>query len=1269
MPGRLQAYSHRNARLWSAALALAAILYAGAPLAAQVSQDQAAAMILSSARKAYNERNYPFAVARFREFLQRFGGHKDAGSARYGLALALIDSPERNFTEARDLLQGLAGNKGMPEHASILYHLGVALRGLGVGELAQAAAKPQEAGPRQAAARQRFEEAARQLQAAAAAFGLKGGAVPPDAKELPLDLEWAARARCDQAEMELRTDRVKEARQTAELFVSDPVWARSRYRDLGRYYYGFASYLLKDYPAAEKALSLLAPFADPAFGTHARYLLARTHHRADERAEAALHYAGVVDDYARMKKEAGETLRKPEAARLKPAERARLEALANGPAPEHVGRASFYQGVLHYEAGRFGDAQAQFALLPKLFPGSPLLAAAQLRLGFCQVQLREFPQAIQTLQPLVDRQPGHADQALLWIGKAQIGTAPDPGNFPAYEKAIRAALDTFRRAADKANQLGNDPLARARRGDILLEIGDALLLIKQPREGAQTYNQILNDKLLPQREEEVAYRLITALHLAGDHNESDNLCSRFAAVHPRSVLLPAVLFRQAENSYFRTLAAEKGGNKAELGKLYDETIKRYQTVVQRFPEYPQVNLARHGAAICYYRKGELDRARQALEAVPPADRVGELAVVSYLLADCIMRLTPTSVPEDALAAGKMEEQLKSATELLEAFTSAQPNDTQAADALLKLGLCYQRLAGLLAEPPERAKVLQSARATYDKLLAPQHARYPGQPQAVLERAKCMALAGDANGAVNELRRFTNDPLRTSPIAAMAQVQLATLLRGQNKAGEAADLLAKARGQYEPDLMKDAARAGWVALLRYHHGLALREAGKLAEARGAFEQVMKQAPNSPESVEAALRFGQCLKEEGVQKLVAAAKARAGAGKPDQMAAAEKLRDDAMRTLREAVKFLEERAQQLKGKDPPPEARARMLYETAWAYRDLAEPEVEAVRTRMAQKLAQEMKLDLSKFPSPEVPLAKVPVQPAEEKARAAYKTLIGEFPDLPLATEARFELAELLAGRGDNDQALKLLSEGLDKEPAAELADKIRLRLGAAHAARGDLKAALAQFDAVAQNPKSPLATQAQYRAGECLMQSKQWAEAVKRLSLYRDNPQYQNVPGVSDRALLRLGHAYEHLGDWNQMRIAHEALTQRFGNSPWVHEARYGIGWAWQQQKQYDQAVNAYNQVTASTLTETAARAQLQIGVCRLEQKHFAEASTALLVVPFTYDYPELSAVALLEAARAHAEMKQPRQARRLLERVIRDHPQTRQAEAARERLAGLKDS
>ena len=117
-------------------------------------------------------------------------------------------------------------------------------------------------------------------------------------------------------------------------------------------------------------------------------------------------------------------------------------------------------------------------------------------------------------------------------------------------------------------------------------------------------------------------------------------------------------------------------------------------VIDKFPEFMYVNLARYGLAQGFYRKGDLEKTREILETIPLAERNGDLAVVPYLLADCLMRLAPVKA-DDALAAGRMEEQLKAAAELLSSFVGAQPNDPQAADALLKLGLCHQRLAGLL----------------------------------------------------------------------------------------------------------------------------------------------------------------------------------------------------------------------------------------------------------------------------------------------------------------------------------------------------------------------------------------------------------------------------------------------------------------------------------------------------------------------------------------------------------------------------------------------
>jgi tetratricopeptide (TPR) repeat protein len=341
--------------------------------------------------------------------------------------------------------------------------------------------------------------------------------------------------------------------------------------------------------------------------------------------------------------------------------------------------------------------------------------------------------------------------------------------------------------------------------------------------------------------------------------------------------------------------------------------------------------------------------------------------------------------------------------------------------------------------------------------------------------------------------------------------------------------------------------------------------------------------------------------------------------------------------------------------------------------------------------------------PDVDVREVPMQPAETEARKQYRALIAAFADVALNADARFELAELLGQRGEHDEAVKLLTGALEaeKEPPAELAERIKVRLAATLLDRGvrrqldgqkklavkdakeadkkaaekliesgkkDVEAALEQVQTVTANEKSPNLAQATYREAECLLHQGKTDEAIKLLSKFRDGP-FQNVAGLSDRALLRLGFALAQKKDWERSRQAYERVTA-FGNGPWLHEARYGMAWARQNSaqnaNQYDEAVNLYTQVTNALSTELAARAQLNVGLCRMAQKRHAEAATAFLVVPFTYDYPELSALALLEAARALSEDKQAGQAVKLLRRVMADHAGTAHAEAAKKRLTDL---
>lgn len=1190
------------ARTRPALAAVAALLLAAGPAPAQTPDEQAA-VLLNTARKAYGDANPQVAADKFNEFLQKFGGHKDAPAARYGLGLALLDLPNPDRQKAIDALGPPANDANFPDRPAALYYLASAHRMQGLHEQAEATARPNEADQRRKAAEQRFADAARFFGQSREGYEKKG------------DADGAARARADGADAELRANRPKEARAAAEPFLKDAALAKSPSRPLGLYIYGLASFQQGDLPAAGRALGLLAPWDQP-FGPHARYLLGRVHAEQGERAEAAAAFDAVLAEYAKQKKAAEEALKQPDRFKKDPWEKARLEALLKAPTPDHVSGAAFHAASLGYEAGRFGDALGRFQQFPKDYPQSPLKDEAALRAGFCQVQLKQYDDAAKTLQPLTNH-PRLADQALGWLGKAQAGLAAtaDPN---ARKELFNKATQSLRTAADKANQMaGADPAAKARRADLLLDLGDALAAAGQPQEAVNVYQSIWNEKLLPARADEVLQRLAAALHLAGDLNGSDARVAEFRQQFPQSTLAPAVLFRGAENAYARAakLAAEK---KPEAAGAFADAAKRYEEVVAKFPEFERAGRARFGLGLCLVAAGEYEKAVPVLEAVPAPERVGDLAGVGPVLADCLIRTAPAKA-EDALQDNVLREKLGAAANLLDAFVSANPKDPGAAAALVSVGVCQRRLAQQFPPGNERNDLLNKARGAVERVQK-EYGQSPQVGAAALERAKVMALQGDKSGAVNQLGEFRKDPLGKSPVSPLAYLALASLLREQNQGQQAADALKEARDRYAETLKNDPERKDWGPLLRYHQGLALLAAGKPAEARPAFEQVVAEAKDQPIAVEAALKACQCQADEARKKLVEAEKAKAD----DKVKAA---KDE----LRGAAAAAAKRADEFKEKQPQAEARARLLYDAAWALRAAGDD------------------------PAP------------------LYTKVIAEFPDTVLAVDARLELAEHLTDAGKPAEGVKLLRETLDKEPAdgapsADTADRLRLRLGAALFAAKETDAAKAQFETVAGNAKSPHRAAAVYRLAECHIAARQWDEARKRLQPFRDDGAFHNVPGVSDRAMLRLGTVLAELKQWDAARQAFEAVPGRYGDgNQWVPDARYGIGWTLQNQGRYDDAVNAYALVTQRATDARAGRAQLGIGLCRAAQKRWADAGKAFAAVYYGYDLPELKFAALVEHARALQAEGKPAEAAKLLDKVAADAPADSPWAKAAKELAGKK--
>jgi len=1455
---RRTVFSPGGLLLFSAVVMATAALAPPAEAQPQASEEAAQA-ILNSARRAYNEQNYPVAAERFREFLKTSGGHREAPSARYGLALALIDGPGKDCTAAAELLEQVYERGDSPDRPFVLYYMGVAHRGLGKAALAQAEAKPAEAAALRAKAMQYFEEAARYFGQAATGFAARAAepepappapapapapkpapapapappapapaskpapaptppppapapapapkpapaptptppapapapvpapkpaptppaptptppapapapkpapaptpappapapapapapkpaptppaptptppapapaptptppapapapapapkaaamislprpvpmstpapslllaaaapapapapapvqAAPPPPVAVPDKLEWVVRARCDQCEMLLQVGRYKEAADLARPLTTDSGVAKSRYRPLALYYLGYASFALKDYAAAGRALSQLAPFKDE-FGVHARYLLARTHHLSDERPEAAAQYKALLADYEAPRKAAQAALKNPAA--LKPEQQAAMTALVQSPPPDYILRASFYTAMLVMEERKFPEALERFTAVVQQYPKWSLVPEAQLRRGYCLIQMKNYAPAIEALKPLCDN-PHLADQALWWLARAQVAMA-DPASAAAYEQTVRAAAESLRRAAERAREMGQkDPDARVRRGDILLELADMLQTAKQFKEAAAMYQQVLSESANPDRAEEALQRLATALHLAGQYRESEEVCQRFIAKHPKSTLLPAVYFRSAENAYLMA-TAPAAGPEARPGRdarerSFTEAIQRYDRLLKQYPDFPHINLARQGQGISHYRLGHITEAAAILVTIPEADRTGELAPVSYLLADCLIRQFPPET-DDALEAARLIDKAEEAAKLLENFIAAAAKGPQTPDALIKLGHCYQRVAAVLANPAERQAILLKAKQTYDQLHQqwPQHAL---QASAIFERAKCQALMGTYAEAIDGLLRFQNEPLRSSPVAPLAIIRLSSLLRAGGRAPEAAKYLEDCRAQHEANLLKDPARKDWIPMLQYEHALALKDAGKRPEATALFDSVSKQFAGRPEAINAAWRAVQCRREDLAAQIAAAGKAalRPPSGAEEATPPQRKVLEG-LANLRRLAESLQSQVAEVAKKSKGTEPHLRMLYELAWSYRVLADGEIEVARQRMQREVLDSLRRRVAReapagqAPAsarpPDIPLNSIPPQPGEKAAREQYLALIAAAPESPLAVQARFELAEMYARHEAPEAALELLAEALTNNPPPPLAAAIRLRIAVCCLARKDAKGALSHAQAAAAGG---LMAEARYLTGEAYIQQQNWAKAIETLTPFMAQEALRSLPDITERALLRLGHAYAQTGQWAPSAQVLQGIVERFPRSAWVDEARYGLASALQGQKQFDAAIAAYKEVTRHTASETAAKAQIQIGLCHLEQKRYPEAAQAFIMVTYTYDYPEWHGAAWCEAARAYAALNQPAQAVKLWQRVVKEQPSSRWAVVARQYLAETK--
>ncbi len=223
------------------------------------------------------------------------------------------------------------------------------------------------------------------------------------------------------------------------------------------------------------------------------------------------------------------------------------------------------------------------------------------------------------------------------------------------------------------------------------------------------------------------------------------------------------------------------------------------------------------------------------------------------------------------------------------------------------------------------------------------------------------------------------------------------------------------------------------------------------------------------------------------------------------------------------------------------------------------------------------------------------------------------------------------------------------------------QLGYAQLSRGELAEAGRALEELVQDPKHEFFGEALFLLGETRFRQERFEEAVSVLErLRREVPRHAVLP----KGLFRLGLALGKLERWSDCEAVLTELARNGYDFPNLAEAELWRGRALVAQKKLRPARAALERVVSLDSGELAAQARLALAGLSEAEGRREEALSEYLKVALLYAHEESVAEALYRAGLCLEELGRPDQAAARWREVVDEHPRSRFAGEARERLA-----
>lgn len=904
---------------------------------------------------------------------------------------------------------------------------------------------------------------------------------------------------------------------------------------------------------------------------------------------------------------------------------------ARFPRSKHAGPALYYQGECLYQAGDPAGAATLYRKAIAEHPASSVLPDATYALGTVQQELGQDKEAAATFRAFLGKFPKDrlAGECRVRLGMSllkqkqyaeaaklfdQSAALPD---FPLADFALMQQAQCvyeqnhLPQAAALYETLPKKFPTSTRAGAALLAAGKCWYRAGDLPRAEAALKAALTRKF--DEAPEAAYWLGQALLKRNRSADAEAVLARAIIAYPRSSFLPQLVFTRTE-----ALAAQPARRK-EAARLFADFTGKY-------PKHELTPRAFYLAALALLQAEDYAAARDQAEAFLKAFGRHELAAEVLFVGGeaCLGGTTP-----DAPRAERLFRRL---------FTD-HPRHKRAPQARVRVGLCLY----LAKKYPDAVTFLtQSLRELREPaLIAEVH----------LLMGRSHHDAGQAAEAIAALRKA----IQVNPAWDRGDEVLLALaqgLRAQKKLDEAVVSLQRLHTAYP--------RSPYAAHALYQLGEIAHERKRYDEAVKHYEQTVARYPKSDAAPLAGHGIGLVwfAKKDYPRAVEAFGKQLAAYPGGTAAARARHLRGLSYRRLgkfepaaNDLTAFLASR--------PPAKESHEARYALALCQSALKRyAQAAATLAVLLQEKPDQARADKIYYE-----MAHCLLQAGKGKeAAAAFRQLAVKTPDSPLVAESWFRVGEFHQGAREYPEAAQAYTAGL-KTKEAGLREKLHYKLGWVQYQRGRFAEAAKVLRAQLRDyPGGELATDATYLTGDCLFRQDQFAEArplFERLMRVRDKKYHA-------RSLYRCGACLAGLKEWAGSRKCYEELIREFPKFDLLQEARYGLGWALQNEGKLDEARPIYEQVTKATNTETAAKCRFMIGECAFRQKKHKEAVEHFLEAALAYPYAEWQALGHFEAGRCFIALKDNARALQELRIVVKKFPKHPRARDAAGLIADL---